>query len=98
MCFAFRDRGLPTVGTERRKEVTHATATRNGCSSDREVAVMIVVTTPIGLIGHQVLDNLLDSDEPIRVIARDLSRLPAHTRQRLEVVQGSHAAPDVATR
>jgi len=59
---------------------------------------MIVVTAPIGLIGHQVLDNLPDSFEPIRVIARDPSRLPAHTRERIEVVQGSHGDRDVVTR
>jgi uncharacterized protein YbjT (DUF2867 family) len=59
---------------------------------------MIVVTAPTGLIGHQVLHNLLDSDEPIRVIARDPSRLPAHTRERVEVVEGSHGDLDVVTR
>ncbi len=59
---------------------------------------MIVVTAPTGLIGRQVLNNLLDSDEPIRVIARDPSRLPAHTRERVEVVQGSHGDLDVVTR
>jgi len=59
---------------------------------------MIVVTTPTGLIGHQVVHNLLDSDEPIRVIARDPSRLPAQTRERVEVVQGSHGDLDVVTR
>jgi uncharacterized protein YbjT (DUF2867 family) len=59
---------------------------------------MIVVTAPIGLIGHQVLDNLLDSFEPIRVIARDPSHLPAHTRERIEVIEGSHGDRDVVTR
>ena len=59
---------------------------------------MIVVTTPTGLIGHQVLNNLLASDEPIRVIARDPSRLPAHTRERVEIVQGSHGDLEVVTR
>ncbi len=59
---------------------------------------MIVVTAPTGLIGHQVLNNLLESDEPIRVIARDPSLLPAHTRERVEVVQGSHGDRDVVTR
>ena len=59
---------------------------------------MIVVTTPTGLIGHQVLTNLLESDEPIRMIVRDPSRLPAHTRERVEVVQGSHGDIDVVTR
>ncbi|QBD83386.1 NmrA family transcriptional regulator [Ktedonosporobacter rubrisoli] len=59
---------------------------------------MIVVTAPTGLIGHQVLNNLLASSEPIRVIVRDPSRLPAHIRDRVEVVQGSHSNPDVVTR
>jgi uncharacterized protein YbjT (DUF2867 family) len=63
-----------------------------------EVVFMIVVTTPTGLIGHQVLNNLLESDEPIRVIARGPSRLPAHTRERVEVVPGSHGDLDVVTR
>jgi uncharacterized protein YbjT (DUF2867 family) len=56
---------------------------------------MIVVTTPTGLIGHQVLENILDSGQPIRVIARDPSRLPSPTRERVEVVQGSHGDSDV---
>jgi uncharacterized protein YbjT (DUF2867 family) len=59
---------------------------------------MIVITTPTGLIGHQVLHNLLKSDEPIRVIVRDPSRLSPHVRERVEVVQGSHGDLDVVTR
>jgi uncharacterized protein YbjT (DUF2867 family) len=51
---------------------------------------MIVVTTPTGTIGQQVLENLIDNGEPIRVIVRDPSRLPSRTRERVEVVQGSH--------
>jgi uncharacterized protein YbjT (DUF2867 family) len=51
---------------------------------------MIVITTPTGTIGLQVLDNLLGSGEPIRVIARYPSRLPSKTRNRVEIVQGSH--------
>jgi uncharacterized protein YbjT (DUF2867 family) len=51
---------------------------------------MIVVTTPTGNIGQQVLENILDSGQPYRVIARDSSRLPEETRKRVEVVQGSH--------
>src|SRR5690348_3321820 len=51
---------------------------------------MIVVTTPTGLIGHQVLDDLLDSGEELRVIARDPSTLPADVRERLDIVEGSH--------
>ena len=52
---------------------------------------MIVVTTPTGNIGRQVLRNLLESSEPIRVIARDPSRLSSQTRGRIEIVQGSHS-------
>jgi uncharacterized protein YbjT (DUF2867 family) len=58
---------------------------------------MIVVTTPTGAIGHQVLENVLDSGEPIRVIVRDPSRLPAHVRERVAVVPGSHADLDVVS-
>ena len=36
---------------------------------------MIIVTTPTGAIGHQVLENVLRGEEPIRVIARDPARL-----------------------
>jgi uncharacterized protein YbjT (DUF2867 family) len=56
---------------------------------------MIVVTTPTGAIGRQVLENILDSGEPIRVIARDHARLPSHIRARVEVVRGSHGDIDV---
>jgi uncharacterized protein YbjT (DUF2867 family) len=59
--------------------------------------MLIVVTTPTGTIGHQVIVNLLDSGEPVRVIARDPSRLPDRTRERVEVVQGSHGDIDVVT-
>jgi uncharacterized protein YbjT (DUF2867 family) len=51
---------------------------------------MIVITTPTGQIGRQVLDNLLGSGEELRVIARDPSDLPACTRENLDVVVGSH--------
>jgi uncharacterized protein YbjT (DUF2867 family) len=51
---------------------------------------MIIITTPTGAIGHQVLDNVLRGEEAIRVIARDPSRLPSHVRERIDVVQGSH--------
>jgi uncharacterized protein YbjT (DUF2867 family) len=59
---------------------------------------MIVITTPTGLIGHQVLDNLLDSGEELRVIARDPSALPADVRERLDVVEGSHRDAAVVDR
>ena len=57
---------------------------------------MIVITTPTGLIGSQVLENLLDTGEALRVIARDPSALPARAHDRVEVVRGSHGnAADV---
>jgi uncharacterized protein YbjT (DUF2867 family) len=59
---------------------------------------MIVITTPTGTIGQQVIEKLLDSGETIRVIARDPSRLPAPTRERVEVVQGSHSDSAVVDR
>jgi uncharacterized protein YbjT (DUF2867 family) len=63
-----------------------------------EGGTMIVVTAPTGLIGHQVLENLLGGGKPVRVIVRDPSRLPAQARERVEVVTGSHGDADVVDR
>ena len=59
---------------------------------------MIVVTAPTSQIGSQLLEHLLDGTEPIRVIARDPSKLAGKTRERVEVVQGSHSDPDVVNK
>ncbi|MCK9895308.1 NAD(P)H-binding protein [Frankia sp. AgB32] len=59
---------------------------------------MIVVTTPTGTIGSQVLDRLLAAGEPVRVIARRPERLPDRVRDSVEVVAGSHGDPDVVTK
>ncbi len=63
---------------------------------------MIVITTPTGDIGRQVLDRVLasvpGSGEGVRVIARDPSRLSPEVRDRVEVVQGSHGDGDVMTK
>ena len=63
---------------------------------------MIVITTPTGLIGRRVLDNVLDGipdgDEPVRAIVRDPTKLPSHVRERVEVVEGSHGDRDVVDR
>ncbi len=59
---------------------------------------MIVVTTPTGSIGRQVLQNLLGHSEPIRVIARDPSRLPQEMSRRIEIVRGSHGDSDAVDR
>jgi hypothetical protein len=37
---------------------------------------MIVITTPTGDIGHRVLQHVFQGSEPVRVIARDPSRIP----------------------
>src|SRR5260370_41865386 len=51
---------------------------------------VIVITTPTGQVGRQVLGNLLDSGEELRVIARYPSQLPAEARDDLDIVEGSH--------
>ena len=56
---------------------------------------MIVITAPAGTIGRQVLEHLLDSGEHLRLVARDLSGIPADTRQGVEVIEGSHGEPAV---
>ena len=50
---------------------------------------MIVVTTPTGKIGSQVLKNLLAAKASVRVIARDPAKLTPEVRDQAEVVQGS---------
>jgi uncharacterized protein YbjT (DUF2867 family) len=63
---------------------------------------MLVITTPTGAIGRQVLSLLLDRVPPggegLRVVVRDPARLPAPVRDRVEVVPGSHGDPEVADR
>ncbi|MFI7294384.1 NAD(P)H-binding protein [Streptomyces sp. NPDC050121] len=59
---------------------------------------MIVVTTPTGQIGREVVARLLDAGEgsaPVRVIVRDPGSLAPGVRERVDVVQGSHADPAV---
>jgi uncharacterized protein YbjT (DUF2867 family) len=60
---------------------------------------MIVITTPTGDIGRQVLSLLLsrlpEVGEDLRVIVRDPGRLPPDIRDRVEVVTGSHGDADV---
>jgi uncharacterized protein YbjT (DUF2867 family) len=59
---------------------------------------MIVITTPTGQIGREVLDIVLGSAERVRVIVRDPARLSPPVRERVEVVQGSHADVDVVAK
>ena len=59
---------------------------------------MIVITTPTGEIGRQVLDRVLDSGEAVRVIARDPARLPRRVHAHAEVVPGSHGDAGAITK
>jgi uncharacterized protein YbjT (DUF2867 family) len=55
---------------------------------------MIVVTTPTGQVGSQLLAKLLNADaQPLRVIARDPSRLQDTVRDQVQVIAGSHDDP-----
>jgi uncharacterized protein YbjT (DUF2867 family) len=55
----------------------------------------IVVTTPTGNIGHQVVRKLLNAGESLRVIARNPHKLAKDIRSQVEVVQGSTDDADV---
>ena len=59
------------------------------------MGAMIVITTPTGTIGAAVAESLHAAGAPLRLIARDPSRLPETLRQQAEVVTGSHADPAV---
>ena len=50
---------------------------------------MIVLTTPTGKIGSQVLKNLLAAKADVRVIARNPAKLAPEVRAKVEIVQGS---------
>lgn len=63
---------------------------------------MIVITTPTGAIGSQVLRALFESGpengEKLRVIVRDPTKLADAVRDRVDVVPGSHGDPEVVDR
>lgn len=50
---------------------------------------MIIITTPTGHIGSQVLEKLLKTDEKLRVIARDPAKLSDEGKEKVEIIQGS---------
>ncbi len=56
---------------------------------------MIVITTPTGTIGSAVAESLHAAGAPLRLVARDPSRLPDALREDAEIVVGSHADPAV---
>ena len=49
----------------------------------------ILVTTPTGRVGQEVLRELLAPEFEVRVILRNPERLPVETRDQLEIVRGS---------
>jgi len=51
---------------------------------------VIVITTPTGQIGRDVVQNLIDADQSIRVVAREPHKLSRAVRERVEVIEGSH--------
>ena len=59
---------------------------------------MIVVTAPTSTIGSQVLAQLIESGETVRVIARDPSKLSDAARAAAEVIEGSHGDRAVVER
>ncbi|WP_306212346.1 NAD(P)H-binding protein [Actinoplanes sp. RD1] len=56
---------------------------------------MIVVTAPTSAIGRQVVEHLLSTGTPLRVVARDPARLAPGVAAQAEVVRGSHSDPAV---
>jgi uncharacterized protein YbjT (DUF2867 family) len=67
-----------------------------------KTCLVIVITTPTGDIGSQVLSNLLQSTpsggEELRVIVRDPAKLSDSVRERVDVVAGSHSDAEVVDR
>jgi uncharacterized protein YbjT (DUF2867 family) len=59
---------------------------------------MIVVTAPTSTIGSQVLQKLVAEKAPVRVVARDPSRLADDVRDQVDVVTGSHSDADVVAK
>jgi uncharacterized protein YbjT (DUF2867 family) len=64
--------------------------------------VMIVITTPTGDIGSQLLRALLrgapSNGEGLRAIVRDPAKLPDSIRERIDIVTGSHRDAEVVDR
>ncbi len=59
---------------------------------------MIVITAPTGNIGSQVVEDLLDADQQLRLIVRDAAKIPTNVLERVEVVEGSHGDAAVIER
>lgn len=52
---------------------------------------MILITNPTGRIGRIVINRLLESGITLRILARDVNKLPSTARQHTELVTGSHS-------
>lgn len=59
---------------------------------------MLVVTTPTGQVGGQVLARLMAAGESVRVVARDRKRLGPGLADQVDVVEGSHRDPAILRR
>lgn len=59
---------------------------------------MIVITTPTGHNGSKVLEQLLKTNEKLRVIARDADKLPDEAKARVEIVEGSLDDPKILSK
>ena len=59
---------------------------------------MIVVTTPTGNIGSKLVENLLASNQPIRLIARHSSKISKEIQAKTEIIEGSHGDGEVVNR
>ena len=59
---------------------------------------MIVVTAPTGQIGQHVVQQLLAAGAPLRLIARDATKLSDDVRSRVEVIEGSHGDAAIVQR
>src|SRR5207253_10741037 len=55
---------------------------------------MIVVTTPTGNIGSQVLEKLARSDEEIYAVGRSPAKLSPQVRERVGGIGGAHGDSD----
>lgn len=59
---------------------------------------MIVVTTPTGQIGSEVVRTLLAEGAPVRIVVRDVSNVDPSVRSRVDLVAGSHGDADIIGR
>ncbi|ALX66154.1 NmrA family NAD(P)-binding protein [Microbacterium sp. XT11] len=59
---------------------------------------MIVVTTPTGRVGRRLVSHLLERGSAVRVIVRDGNQLDSGIRERVDIVEGTHADERVLDR